>query len=193
MCHSITWYYGLCLDGDPEYSTTIPCQKALRKGYECRNNDLIKLELPLFGRCVDCKYKQYKGRVDLMRQLKTRNRSAALNAALEYDEEDWNSDSDDETESDIDLNMPSSPNFARSNPTDTFTTETRMKIHGGLARRAGCVIPSTPIVFHRAVIEDGEVEEDIEMDLVERSPRWRSWIPLPTRLLQTRSRTQSPQ
>lgn len=135
-----------------------------------------------------------------MRTLRTRNRKAALDAAFELEEEEnWNSDSEGMSEREIDLNMPPCPPRARSVPGDaTERTGAWMKRHGGLAKKRKLVIPTSPIVSYSAVVEtvkeedndeddDDDEDEDEEL-LTERGRiRWRSWIPLPTRLLRTRS------
>lgn len=127
-----------------------------------------------------------------MRRLRTRNRGrgpsrAALDAAFEIEEEEWYSDSEGMTESEIDLNMPPGCAGTRSSPADAAgKTDNRMVHHRGPARRARLVIPSTPIISHCAIVETEEEDDDDE----EPAPRgisWRSWIPLPTRLLRTQS------
>lgn len=131
-----------------------------------------------------------------MRTLKTRSQLAALNAALDFNGEDWNSGSDDngESESDVDLEMPISPTFSRHNAAESVEkTEPGLRLCDGLARKAELIIPSTPIVSYSAVIETVQTEEedDTEETWVERGLQWQSCIPLPTRLPLIQSRQKS--
>ena len=163
-------------------------------GYETEFN------LPLSGKCLQCKTNQFLSRQHFIRTMKTQQRLAALNAAFGYnDEEDkyWNSDSEAETESNISLNMPPFRNFARPISADTVEQlEEWVELRDGLARNPELVIPISPIVSYTALIESVDDEEEAEEENfqsvvqepeVKRGLRWRSWIPLPTRLLRARS------
>ncbi|KAJ5342049.1 hypothetical protein N7541_011173 [Penicillium brevicompactum] len=193
MCHLITWSYSFCLHADADASSTIPCQKALKAGYECIQSRTTEFRFPVPGKCLECKHKSQESRLNLLRTVRTRNRKAAVDAAFEFDEQEaWNSDSEGMSESEIVLDMPPCPPRARSVPADsTEKTGTWMKYHGGLAKKPEVVLPTLPIVHYSATIETVEEEDDDEDEdeesLAERGIRWRSWIPLPTRLLRSRS------
>jgi hypothetical protein len=157
-----------------------------------------EFNLPLFGQCLECKIKKLLSRQNLLRTLKTRKRLDNINDEAKYSEEDEISDSEAESESGIDLNMPAFRNFAPPNSADTIERlEEWAELHDGLARRTEVIIPTAPFVSYNALIEDleddGEVDENEEPESVvqeaqvRRGLRWRSWIPLPTRLLQARS------
>jgi vacuolar-type H+-ATPase subunit I/STV1 len=207
MCHLITWYYSLCLHDDSGSITKVPCAKALRRGYECVEKYENEFNLPMTGKCLECKMKQLVSRQNLIRTLKTRQRLAEINAAVGYSEEEeyCTSDSEPESESEVDSTMPSYRSSTPSIPTDTVEKlEEWAEIRDGLAQKTALVIPTSPIVSYNTLIEyvedrheekdeeesseeeeeEEEGEEEGEED--ERISRWRSWIPLPTRLLQRR-------
>lgn len=116
--------------------------------------------------------------------LKTRSQLAALNAALDFNAEDWNSGSEGETESDVDLEMPLSPNFSGHIAAESVEkTETGLRLCDGLARKADMIIPSTPIVSYSAAIEAVQTEEEDDTE--------EHWIPLATRLPRIQSRQKS--
>lgn len=157
-----------------------------------------EFNLPLAGKCLECKMKQLVSRQNLIHTLKTRQRLAGINAAFGYNEEEeyCTSDSEPETESEIDLNMPPYRDFTPFIPTyNVEKLEEWAELRDGLAQKTELVIPTSPIVSYNALIEyvegQQEEEEEEERDLkeaeAERGSRWRSWIPLPTRLLRRRS------
>lgn len=120
----------------------------------------------------------------LLQTLRTRDQGqrrdrTALDAAFELEDEEWYSDSEGLTESEIDLNMPAGTDGSCA----ADKTKSRIVHRVGPARKARLVIPTTPIVSYSAAVETGEEDDEIEEPVAQRGIWWRSWLPLPTRLL----------
>jgi hypothetical protein len=187
MCHTISWYYGRCQHPDPEATSIIVCRKAFLKGYECIEEHQEKIPFSLKGRCLKCKLDALMHRQSIIRNWKRQRYWAAMNGAFRYHEDNWSVDESEDEESDLETPVAQSPNLPRRSPTEP--SRNGVSFHKDPACKPTLVQPAMPYSFCSALVEYADEEEDSDIEplvqdsLGKKSRTWRSWIPLPSRLL----------
>lgn len=197
MCHSIIYYYALCRHLDQDTTHQIACHNAFITGYKCTEEPQTTSYFSVIGNCLQCKLNHLMLRHSTFREWRREDLLEALNDAYQYsDEDDWTTDDSDAEELDMETLFSQSPALIRRNPTDRDENEeTRASFHGGPARTPDIVQQSSPHLSSVALVEHTDDDEDdgdeyVYGDSVQPpQPRsrvhrsWRSWIPLPSRLM----------
>lgn len=189
MCHSIIWYYALCQHQDQDATYLIACHRAYLTGYEC-TEEQSAWHFSLIGNCLQCKLDQLVLRHSIFREWRREDLLAALNDAFQYsDEDDWTIDDSDAEELEMETLFSQSPSLTSRTFTDRAENRgTRASFHRGPARMPTLVQQSSPHLSCVALVEyandyaDDE-EEPLQEPQTQTSRSWRSWIPLPTRLV----------
>lgn len=189
MCHSIIWYYALCQHQDQDASYQIACHKVYITNNECTEEQHSTLYFSLIGKCLECKLEQLVLRQSVFREWRREDLLAALNDAFRYSNEDgWTIDDSDAEELDMETWVSQSPgSFADR----VENRETRASFHKGPARMPSVVqqasihVSSVALVGYTDDYADDEeyVYEPSQEPRPQMRRRWRSWIPLPTRLV----------
>lgn len=193
----IIWYYARCVHIDPESSYFITCDQAFQRGYECTDENESQIFVPCIGRCLDCKVKALALRQSILRKRHS-DQVAAMNLALQFDEGNWIADESEDEAPDTETVMSQSPRLTRTTATDRVGN--RAIFHGGPAQTPTLVQPEMSHYPCSASIEYagddnddcGGDEEDYGSEHMEQESQgrkiqtWRSWIPIPSRLIRGR-------
>ncbi|KAJ5143991.1 uncharacterized protein N7515_002778 [Penicillium bovifimosum] len=193
MCHAITWYYGRCQHPDPEATSIIACKKALLEGYDCIDEYQEEIPFALKGYCLKCKLDALTLRQSIIRNWKRQRYWAAMNGTYRYHRGDCTADESDDEEYAAETPAVQSPDLSRRSPTGS--SRDSVSFYNDPACKPTLVQPAMPYSSCSALVEYSDDEEDSDVESLpslvqdppgKKSQTWRSWLPLPSRLLRGR-------